>query len=142
MYKYLLILFVIAFNGCTIANASVSVDMQAIAQIESSGQANAYNRVSGAVGMYQITPICLKDYNKFHKPQRSMKEMYDRLIAHNVANWYFNHRIPSLLEAYGIKDTIENRLIAYNAGIGRLKNGKIPRESRDYVKKYKELTNG
>ena len=38
-----------------------------------------------------------------------------------VSEWYMNNRIPQLLKAFDLKDTVNNRLISYNAGVGRLK---------------------
>ncbi len=125
----------VLFSGCASAE---SINMSVIAQIESGGHPDAFNRHSGAVGMYQITPICLKDYNKYHN-KVEMRDMYKGAVAHIVADWYFNHRIPSLLQSVGIKDTINNRIWAYNAGIGMVKKGIKPLETRNYIKKYHRL---
>jgi len=40
------------------------IDMDAIATIESSNNPKAFNEQSGARGLYQITPLCLKHYNQ------------------------------------------------------------------------------
>jgi hypothetical protein len=53
-----------------------------------------------------------------------------------------------MLKAYNIPDTINNRLISYNAGIKVCKDyhrGKIkrlPRETREYLKRYHKLEKG
>ena len=41
------------------------VNINAIIQIESGGDPNAYNENSGAKGLMQITTPCLHDYNVF-----------------------------------------------------------------------------
>jgi hypothetical protein len=59
-----------------------------------------------------------------------------------------NTRIPQMLKAYKIPDTIDNRLISYNAGIKVCKDyhrGKIkrlPRETVNYITKYHKLERG
>jgi hypothetical protein len=52
-----------------------------------------------------------------------------------------NTRIPQMLKAYKIPDTIDNRLWAYNAGIGNVKKGRLPKETRNYIRKYHKLEN-
>lgn len=137
-------------SGCDVANASVGVnsyplghlvDLNVIAQIESSGSINAYNKRTGATGLYQITPICLKDYNQFHKDKRSMSEMYDPYFAQMVASWYLNIRIPQLLIHYKLPVTVRNILWAYNAGIGNVVKKRMPKETQDYIVKYENLKN-
>lgn len=125
-------------SGC--AHASTSINLGIIAKIESGGHPRAFNRHSGATGLYQITPICLKDYNNHHKAhQLTIKQMYLPLYANTVAIWYFNYRIPLMLESYGIIDNTTNRLWAYNAGIGRIKHKIMPDETKRYIAKYKIL---
>lgn len=142
---------ILMVKGCSsFAVASEWLDLSIIATIESSGHPDAYNRHSGAVGMYQITPICLKDYVQANKTHYNIEDMYNPNISYAVANWYLNIRIPSLLRYYGIEDTIDNRLIAYNWGIGHLfsyihrkgHGGRIPKQTRDYINKYHGLERG
>ena len=93
----------------------VYIDLAKISRIESSNNPKAYNKRSKATGLYQITPICLKEYNNFHKEkQYSMKDLYDKDINEAIAGWYLNVRISQMLRYYDKPDTIENRLIAYN----------------------------
>jgi hypothetical protein len=65
--------------------------------------------------------------------------MFDPIKAKIVANWYMNKRIPQMLKHYKRKDTIENRLWCYNAGIGMLLKGIKPKETKEYINKYKAL---
>jgi len=123
--------------------AEVKVDLGAIASIESSNNPMAYNKQSGARGMYQITEICLKEYNNFHKGKEvAREELFNPAMARNVADWYVNVRITCMLKHYGIKDTIENRLWCYNAGIGNVLKRRLPTETREYIRKYHKLTKG
>jgi soluble lytic murein transglycosylase-like protein len=117
----------------------IIVDINKIIQIESSGNPNAVNKKSGAVGLMQITQIALEDYNNLHPAnQFSMNEM--RIPEYNkvVGSWYINQRIPEFLKHYDIPDNEAFRLIAYNYGIGSLKTwyNCLPKESINYLSKY------
>lgn len=114
----------------------VRVDMGIIADIESSGHPDAYNRHSGAVGLCQITAVVLKEYNIKHKTGHTMKELYTAGFNMAVADWYMNVRIPQMLRAYNIEDTTRNRLWAYNAGIGNVVKHRMPEETKSYIVKY------
>lgn len=118
-----------------------SIDMSIIAQIESSGNPKAFNESSGAVGLCQITPIVLKEYNQFNKLGYKMDDLYDGAFNRDVANWYMNQRIPQMLKHFKIKDTVRNRLWAYNAGIGNVKKNRMPEETKSYIVKYERLIN-
>ena len=116
------------------------INMSIIAQIESSNNPLAYNAHSKATGLYQITPVCLADYNAYNKKTYSLNDMYKPDKCFKVSYWYLNKRIPQLLKYYNIIVTRDNILICYNWGIGHLISGKtIPTETRDYLKKYLTL---
>ena len=71
--------------------------------------------------------------------------LYNPEINVRIGTWYINERIPQMLKSFGIEDTVENRLIAYNFGVGNLRKylkgeKKLPRETRNYLRKYKELS--
>jgi hypothetical protein len=145
MYKIILALMLL---GCSIAYADM--DMDIIAQIESSGNPNAYNERTNAVGLYQITLPALRDYNMAHiRSGYDLEEMYEPEKAYKVANWYMNNKIPRYLRHYNIEDTIENRIIAWNWGIGNLYRyhrqlrkcnvDSIPKETTNFIIKYKKL---
>lgn len=118
------------------ARASQDIDMNKIYQIESSNNPKAFNKGSKARGLGQITPIVLKEWNNFHpKETHTSDDLYDSSTNKKIAHWYMNKRIPQMMKRLKIEDTTENRLIAYNAGIGRV--GKIlPTETANYIKKY------
>lgn len=72
-------------------------------------------------------------------------DLYNPTINVKIGTWYINERIPEMLKTYGLKDTVEARLACYNAGIGVYKaykegKRKLPKETRDYIKKYHKLT--
>ena len=122
---------------CSFAYADI--DMSVIAQIESSGDPLAYNSGSKATGLYGITPICLKDYNQYHKIKYALKDMFNQGKCYDAASWYLKKRIPQMLKYYELEVTIDHILICYDFGIGHLVNGdKIPKETKDYLMKYKE----
>ena len=115
------------------------IDIEKIIQIESSGNQNAINKKSGAVGLMQITEIALEDYNTLHPMnQFSMAEM--RVPEYNkfVGSWYINQRIPEFLKHYHIPDNVMTRIISYNFGVGNLKKWyeTLPEETRNYIHKY------
>jgi soluble lytic murein transglycosylase-like protein len=124
--------------GCDTAHASVN--MEAIKQIESGGNPKAFNKGSGARGLYQITPICLKHYNEVHGRKVGLDELFKPETNLTVATWYF-----SWLEGQGLDEG--DQIIAYNWGIGNLMKYRagvkdLPKETQDYLTKYQVLTNG
>ncbi|MFW6311629.1 MAG: transglycosylase SLT domain-containing protein [Nanoarchaeota archaeon] len=145
MQKVLLISILIFCQAVQAADqeADIKINMDIIKEIESSGNPQAYNQTSGASGLYQITNICLNDYNHYHTIQYTKDQLFNPEINYKVADWYINKRIPQLLEYYNLPDTVKNRLIAYNAGITKVKaymlNKKIPQETKNYIKKYFRL---
>jgi len=134
---------ILLFSGCyEVARADI-IDLNIIAQIESSDNPMAYNSRTQATGLYQITPICLADFRqnsdwsvaKRVRPEDLFDSYYNQLVA----NWYFYTRIPQLLRHYHKPVTLENILIAYNAGISAVVKGYCPRETKNYIAKYKRL---
>lgn len=124
--------------GCARAQASVEMDMTKIAMIESSGNPGAWNKKDDSIGLFQITPIVLKEWNNFHpKEQFTRSDLWNPAINHVIADWYMNKRIPQMFKHYGIEDSVRNRIVAYNAGISYLVKGKpIPQITKNYLKKY------
>ena len=124
-------------------NAYANVDMAKISMIESSNNPKAYNASSKARGLYQITPICLKDFNDYHpNNQYTLEQLYDASINTIIAKWYLDVRIPQMLRHFKKEVTIENILFAYNAGIGKVIKGIMPEETRKYIGKYSKITRG
>jgi len=86
--------------------AMVKIDMVAIAKLESGNNPSAYNKRTKATGLFQITPVCLKDYNRFAKVRYTMREMKDPIKNEIVARWYLKHRVVHMLEWCGLPVTV------------------------------------
>jgi hypothetical protein len=102
----------------------------------------------------QISQAVLDEYNEYliknssrlmgGKIHYDTSDLFDADINRQVGRWYLFVRIPQMLEHYKLADTLENRLICYNFGIGNLikyRQGKIklPKETRNYLLKYYKL---
>jgi len=128
------------------AAAALEVDMYVIAQIESSGNSQAYNEGSGAIGLCQITAIVAQEYRELVDASFEDSKLWDPVVNKHVGDWYMNIRIPRMLKYFHIKDTLHNRLRAYNWGIGNLVKYhravglyRMPKETSRYIIKYEEL---
>jgi hypothetical protein len=132
---------ILLLNGCAWAS-SEEIRMDIISQIESNNNANAFNSGSGAIGLCQITPIVLKEYNQIWGKKFDRQYLFNGQFNLQVADWYMNHRIPYLLKHFHQVDTLENRLLAYNMGIRAVIKHKMCKESRNYILKYKQLKRG
>ena len=114
----------------------------AIIKVESGGNPHAVSK-AGAIGLMQITPIVLKEYNQHYTYflTYTMEDMKYPFANKVVGYWYLRR-----LKDHYLKDnyTIERMLAAYNGGITRLKKcnydiSKMPVETRQYVKKVMRL---
>jgi len=150
------IFLLLLFSTCNPAysDTTPNIDMNAIKTIESSGDPHAYNKESGATGLYQITKICLDDFNRYkivticRPPIVTCKVEYALTIDdmffpdknRKVAFWYMNTRIPELLKHFEHEDTVVNRLISYKCGVGCV--GKpLSKKTKRYIKKYWRIIN-
>lgn len=127
--------FVMGCNRLSHAD-EVSVDMKKIAMIESSGCKHKVGDDGKSNGCHQISSGTLKEYNQFNRTKYTKKDLMNDAVSLKVASWYANKRIPALLKHFGQEDTVTNRLIAYNSGIKAVINGKIPKVTKSYLKKY------
>lgn len=139
MLNLIWLLLLVWFGVGHAESSPVFVNMEVIKQIESSGNSNAYNASSRAYGWFQITPICLVDFNKANNTHYSLSELFDPQINSRVAYWYFEERIPQILRRFKKPDTIKNRIVCYNAGISHVLKNKIPNETVKYIRKYNDL---
>jgi len=139
--KVILIIITIFLSTPIVCYAGDIIDLSIIKQIESSGDPSAYNQTSQARGLYQITPICLEEWNNYHPAEQYMlTELFNPRINERIARWYLLDRIPQMLRYYKKSVTIENCIIAYNAGIGYMASDKkLPSETIEYIKKYKQM---
>lgn len=134
MFGRCLILAVLLTVGGCIASYAQDVDMSKIAIIESSGNSKAVGDNGQAFGLYQIHKAVVTDYNANKGQNLRHSDMFNPVLAHKVADYYINTLIPRYLRHYGLADTVENRLTAYNMGIKAVKQGKL---AKAYIKKYK-----
>ncbi len=111
--------------------------IDALIQQESSWNAGAYNKKSGATGLGQITVPALTEFNQFNKERYTMADMKDPQKNMRVTHWYVMDRIPQMLQAYKLPVSLDNVLWAYNAGVGRVKNKVMPQETVNYIKNIK-----
>jgi len=132
------------------------IDMDALAQIESSGNPQAWNKSSDARGMYQITPIVLRQFmddphakvimtNESYLPISKLNKdsLFMPEINRHVADYYLDWLDARI-------ESTDEICIAWNWGIGKLRkwqrNGskfkKLPKETQNFIKKYHELTEG
>jgi hypothetical protein len=118
---------------------AAEINMDAIAQIESSNNPLAYNRHSGARGKYQITQPVLTDYNKRHGTTHNPADLFNPVICRQIAYWYINIEVVRLLKHYRLPVTVENQIRAYNCGIRSVIRGYTPQETALYLKKYARL---
>ncbi len=124
----------------------VEINMVRIAGIESNYNQLAYNRESGARGLCQVTAPVLVEFNERFYTTHKPDDLFNKHLNMVIGLWYMNERIPQLLRHYRISDSINNRLIAYNFGIGNLnkwhaKGGRfrdLPAETQNYIRAYKK----
>jgi hypothetical protein len=135
----LTVIFAVLIITSSNASESPSVDMQKIMMIESGGR-NVPSKIKSehAIGIYQITPIVLAEWNAFHPKKRyAKKDLWNTSVNAEIAYWYLNVRIPQMLRAYKKPVTVKNIIISYNAGISYVaKNKPLPYYTKKYLKKY------
>lgn len=121
---------------------SEAIDLSAIAYIESSGNPLAVREVGRdhSYGLYQISPIALKDWNQTHPSQRyGIKELLNPEVNATLARWLFTERLPNLLRAYGRPVDAPHLILAYNCGISCAKAERWPATSKAYLAKYRKI---
>lgn len=124
--------------GCNTASAEVVIDMDKIAMIESSGCKHNVGDGGDSNGCHQVSSGTLKEYNQFNGTKHTKQDLLNYAVSLKIATWYMQKRIPAMLKHYGKPDTIENRIVAYNAGINYVVKGKpLPETTKRYIAKYK-----
>lgn len=131
------------------------IDMDAIAEIESSNNPNAIGS-SGEIGLYQISPTVLKQFNQSHdriqlEPFNEHSFTYEDVLPGQlknpfvnlqIADWYMNWLLDRCWTEF-------DSIVAWNRGIGRWRNwresgakwGDLPETTKKYIEKYARLTN-
>lgn len=131
----IVLILTLAYKACY-----PEINLDIISQIESSNnpQAVSYAGAKYGRGLYQISEIALKDYNIENHTAIAPEELFNPEINKQIAQWLFEVRIPQILNNWDIPITNETLLWAYNAGVGRVKQGVMPKETKNYIRKYKE----
>ena len=110
--------------------------MNAVATWETRGQFDndAYNRGSGARGIFQLTPIALKQINIDTGMNLNPTNPYQATAgaAHLLAraSRLFSGEIPLMLVAYNAGEGNAKRFLREVAATG---SGKLAKETRDYI---------
>ena len=127
--------FVLLLILCLLWKIPISlgkVNHLVIAEIESSNNPKAFNARSGARGLFQITPICLKHFNNVHGSSYASEDLFQPLINKRIAVWYIGW-----LEKRCSSD--REVLISYNRGFKYRKDSWQPKETRNYLLRYQAL---
>lgn len=129
-------LFILLVSGFCWAG---EIDLNIIAYIESRNNPFAINFRTQCYGKYQVSQVCLTEYNQFNKTAYILTDMFNESLCERVALWYLNKRIPQMLRYFNKPTTTDNILWAYNAGIKRVVDNYMPNQTRNYIIKYKKL---
>lgn len=123
------------------SQCEIKMCLEFIKQIESAGDSLAFNHTDGGSrGLYQISPSCLKEYNRVTHHKYTLDDLFKVKVNTQIAVWMIDVEIPMLLKHYKIEDTLENQIICYNAGIDFLVSKRtIPTTTKEYIVKYKKL---
>ncbi len=104
-----------------------------IAQIESNFDISAVNNSTSASGVFQFLPSTFFEL----LPNGNLFDLDDQLTAFY---YYWYKEIPRMFNCYKIPNNNTNKVIAYNFGIGNLKNKKrLPKETVNYLDKFTKL---
>ncbi len=127
----------------------IRINLQAVGSIESDNNPFAVNSRTGCYGLYQISEICLRDFNQINRTQYAVDDLLDPRVNEQIASWYFD-RLKGLLRRYDIPVSVTTLLASYNWGIGNVarwhRDGSepaaLPAQTREYIGKYLALTRG
>lgn len=110
--------------------------LNAIATWETRGSFdnNAFNRGSGARGIFQLTPIALKQVNIDYGLNADPNNVYQASVAAAILlsryKRLFNGEVPLMVAAYNAGEGRIRRFIKEVAANGR---ASLPYETRDYI---------
>lgn len=140
--KMMVMGLIVGFGMVGQSYGSEAIDLSAIAYIESSNNPLAVREFGRdrSYGLYQISPIALKDWNQLHPSQRyGIKELLNPEVNATIARWLFAERLPNLLRAYGRPVDAPHLILAYNCGISCAKAERWPATSKAYLAKYQRI---
>lgn len=113
--------------------------LHAVVNRESRFDPNAVGQ-AGEIGLAQLMRGgAIAEWEQFKTPKAEYSSIENNL---EVAAWYLGKRIPDMLRHYEKPVTIENRIIAYNAGISYVLTGTVPALTRGYIDEVKTYMSG
>lgn len=117
------------------------INLDHIAKIESNSNPLAVGDRGHAYGIFQISRSgILADFNKINGTNLKPSDLLSEEKSAHLAIWAFSERLPNLIRSFGKPVTERNLLIAWNCGVGCLNRKDIPKITKNYIKKYKELS--
>jgi soluble lytic murein transglycosylase-like protein len=122
---------IVLSHDVNVVSSPIEDILSRLVWVESSNKHYAYSK-SGAIGRYQITPICLEDFNTFNTwgLKFTIDDVWRPSVNELIGRWYFK-----LLLKYHHKDhfgRIVNVVNSYNMGMGNTGKG---RYNYSYLKK-------
>ncbi len=159
--------FVILYSLLMINCEGSDIDINAIIQIESKGDPNARGSV-GEIGLMQISPIVIIEWfnvigmfgTSYEIPgdarspivygnNYTSSDLFTPSINVKIGTWYLERIRDHYCKVWNIPPTIEHIIIGYNWGVGNLRTwyragsdwNKLPRTTKNYIKKYRRITN-
>ncbi|MDD5560822.1 MAG: lytic transglycosylase domain-containing protein [Candidatus Omnitrophica bacterium] len=140
-------IFLGIFFSTDFAYSQAFINLQAIKTIESDGNCLAFNSRTECYGLYQISKVCLNDFNELNHASYSTQDLFEPSINEKIASWYFD-RIGQMLNFYRIPVSIETVIASYNWGITNVVRWygqgadimELPEETRSYIEKYVQLS--
>jgi soluble lytic murein transglycosylase-like protein len=135
-----ILLLILSVLVATTEAQGMVMNIEQIIKLESSGNPTAYNKGESAIGLMQIRPCVLTEWNRTHPHKKySINDLFYTHINIEVGSWYLEHRIPEMLNRYGKPLSVENIIISWNAGIKYVRdNIEPPKKTKRYIKKYLE----
>lgn len=129
------------------SSGSRRIDLEIIKKIESDGNALAFNERTKCYGLYQISQVCLEDFNQVCEAAYTTQDLFDPVINEKIARWYFR-RLEELLLYFKIPVSGAYLIASYNWGVGNVVRWhragalieSLPQETRNYIEKYKRLS--
>lgn len=95
-------------------------------------------------GLAGITDGAIQEYENM--TGNSFPDYMDELANLRVGAWYYGYRIPQMVKAFNKKVNLENKIIAYNAGISYVANdtplASLPAVTRDYIEYMQKKSSG
>lgn len=130
----------ITFLYC-ILNFKSPIELLHVLYKESTNNTNLGNDPEHVGAFQLLRGGAIADWSKYKKisPEDAYSYVQKSFINNlEVAFWYYYVKIPSYLNSFNKDNTTNNRIVAYNAGIGNLIRNNIPTITRNYLHSFQE----